>query len=291
MNLSQLEVLVAIVDNGSLTEAAEAVGLTQSAVSHSLNRLESELGVTLLERGRQGIAVTRIGEEIVSHARAMLGQAEVIRQKTARERGLSVGKLRFGCVPSVSPRLLTGIIRNFQHRYPDIDIVMFEGNPAELMEWLETGVVDVATVLTPEQYAASVPLAVDEVKIIVSEAHPLANESFLSLTQLANEQLIAPKAQYDLITRIPSLSHVTVPRLRFEVSAYNTIITMVRENVGISFMPSRLIEADTQGIVSLSFDPPIFVRVFLAVAVPSPATEAFQSESFAWATEQGFWQT
>ncbi len=56
MNLNQLEVLVAIVDTGNLTSAGDVVGLTQSAVSYSLSRLEAELGVTLLERGRQGIA-------------------------------------------------------------------------------------------------------------------------------------------------------------------------------------------------------------------------------------------
>ncbi|MEO1165535.1 MAG: LysR family transcriptional regulator, partial [Chloroflexota bacterium] len=74
MNLGQLEVLVAIVDTGSLTEAADTVGLTQSAVSHSLSRLEAELGVTLLERGRQGASLTRIGEDVVEHARAILQQ-------------------------------------------------------------------------------------------------------------------------------------------------------------------------------------------------------------------------
>ena len=84
MNLSQLEVLVAIVETGSLTEAAETVGLTQSAVSYSLKKLEAELSVTLLQRGRQGVTVTRIGEEVVPHARSIMGQVEIIRQKLAR---------------------------------------------------------------------------------------------------------------------------------------------------------------------------------------------------------------
>jgi DNA-binding transcriptional LysR family regulator len=54
MNLAQLEVLVAILESGSLTEAAEVVGLKQSVVSYSLSKLEAELGVVLMERGRQG---------------------------------------------------------------------------------------------------------------------------------------------------------------------------------------------------------------------------------------------
>ncbi|NDJ51551.1 MAG: LysR family transcriptional regulator [Chloroflexi bacterium] len=108
MNLSQLEVLDAIVRTGSLTEASYDVGLTQSAVSYSLSRLETELGVKLLERGRQGVSLTRIGEEVLQHARIVLKQMEIIRQRTAQERGLAVGKLRFGCVPS-PPRTTAGL--------------------------------------------------------------------------------------------------------------------------------------------------------------------------------------
>jgi len=63
MNLGQLEVLVAIVNSGSLSESPEVVSLTQSAVSFSLSRLEAELGVTLLERGRQGVALGGISKE------------------------------------------------------------------------------------------------------------------------------------------------------------------------------------------------------------------------------------
>jgi len=63
MNLSQLEVLVAIVDSGKLSEAAEVVSVTQSVVSYSLSPLEAALGVTLLKRGGQGVALTGISKE------------------------------------------------------------------------------------------------------------------------------------------------------------------------------------------------------------------------------------
>jgi len=61
--------------------------------------------------------LTRIGEEVLQQVRSILVQTEVIRQKAARERGLSVGKLCFGCVPHIPARMLTGILRDFQHQY------------------------------------------------------------------------------------------------------------------------------------------------------------------------------
>lgn len=288
MNLSQLEVLVAIVDAGSLTEAAEAVGLTQSAVSHSLNRLEAELGVTLLERGRQGVSVSWIGQEVVHHARIILSQTEIIRQKTARARGVSVGKLRFGCVPNVSPRLLTGIIRDFQHRYPEIEIVLFEGKPSELMDWLQEGIVDAATVLLPDVYTLSVPLARDEIKVILAEAHPLASADHLTLEQLADESLIAPRDQYQLITSLPQLRHVSLPHLHSAVSAYHTIFGMVRENMGMSLLPGDLITPQVDGIVAVPLVPPLVVNVYLAASVRSPVTEAFLNHAHAWSQAAGF---
>lgn len=288
MNLNQLEVLVAIVDTGSLTEAGERIGLTQSAVSYSLSKLEAELGVQLLERGRLGIEITPIGEDVLIHARAILAQVEVIRQKTGRARGLAIGKLRFGCVPHVSPRLLTGILRSFQTDYPDIDIVVFEGKPIELMSWLREGIVDVATVVMPEQFAVSSPLARDQIHVIVSARHRLAAQKNVSLTQLAKEALIAPQEQYEMITGLPQMQAVSLPRLRYAVSGYQTIFSMVRENMGVSLMPGKLLTPDVDGVVGVPLSPELWVDIHVAANMASPATDAFLASARRWSQEHGF---
>src|SRR5260221_8877776 len=82
MNFSQLQSFVALAETGSFTEAAYTVDLTQSAVSHALAALESELGVALLERNPTGVvALTNVGQKIIPHVRALLAQAEAIEQK------------------------------------------------------------------------------------------------------------------------------------------------------------------------------------------------------------------
>ncbi|MBI1294245.1 LysR family transcriptional regulator [bacterium] len=291
MNLNQLEVLVAIVATGSLTEAGERIGLTQSAVSYSLSKLEAELGVQLLERGRLGIEITPIGEDVLIHARAILAQVEVIRQKTGRARGLAIGKLRFGCVPHVSPRLLTGILRSFQTDYPDIDIVVFEGKPIELISWLREGIVDVATVILPEQFPASTPLARDQVHVIVSARHRLAAQQRITLAQLDKESLIAPQEQYEMITALPQMQAVSLPRLRYAVSGYQTIFAMVRENMGISLMPGKVLTPDIDGIVGIPLSPTLSVDIHIAANMASPATDAFLACASRWSLEHGFLPT
>ena len=77
MNFSQLQSFVALAETGSFTEAAYAIDLTQSAVSHALSALESELGVTLLKRNRKGVvALTDAGQKIIPHVRALLAKPQ-----------------------------------------------------------------------------------------------------------------------------------------------------------------------------------------------------------------------
>ncbi|MEM8532540.1 MAG: LysR family transcriptional regulator [Chloroflexota bacterium] len=291
MNLSQLEVLVAIVDTGSLSEAGEQVGLTQSAVSYSLSRLEAELGVTLLERGRKGGQVTRVGAEILQHARSILHQIEAIRQKSARERGLLVGKLRFGCVPTIPPRLLTGILRDFQQKYPDIETILFEGNPRELLHWLESGVIDVGVVIRPGNHAVSVPFVQAEIVAIVSDQHELASSAEVSLENLAQEPFIGLKSEYieyGVLHTLRNQHQMAFPRLRHEVSTPATIFAMVRENMGFSLILKILIDPQARGITALPLNPRYFADIFLASNVASPATEAFLESASSWSKAHGF---
>src|SRR5436853_355688 len=102
MNFSQLQSFVALAEMGSFTEAAYSVNLTQSAVSHALSALESELGVTLLERNRKGVvALTPVGQKIIPYVRALLASASAIEQEAKAALGLAMGKLRLGSMESI----------------------------------------------------------------------------------------------------------------------------------------------------------------------------------------------
>src|SRR5262249_34079413 len=151
MNFSQLQSFVALAEMGSFTEAAYSINLTQSAVSHALSALESELGVTLLERNRKGVvALTSVGEKIIPHARALLASASAIEQEAKAAHGLAVGKLRLGSMESiVSPDLLASMLTRFRTTYPDIEVVLFEGAMHEVGEWIENNIIDVGFIVLP----------------------------------------------------------------------------------------------------------------------------------------------
>src|SRR5260370_38466375 len=145
MNFSQLQSFVALADTGSFTEAAYAVYLTQSAVSHALAALESELGVTLLERNRTGVvALTNVGQKIIPHVRALLTQAEAIKQEAKAAHGETSGKLRLGSILSIiSPSLLASVLPRFRASYHDMDVVLFEAAMHEVGAAIASSIIDV----------------------------------------------------------------------------------------------------------------------------------------------------
>ena len=79
--VTKLRALMSAVENGSFKAAAESLGCTQSAVSHSLDTLERELGFPLLKRGRAGVTLTDEGERLLPAVRSFLGAAEQLRQR------------------------------------------------------------------------------------------------------------------------------------------------------------------------------------------------------------------
>ena len=91
MNIGKYETLMAVVECGSLTRAAQSLGCTQSAVSHSIDSLEQELGFALLKRGRAGVRLTGEGERLIGAVRNLLNSAEQWAQTVASIRGLESG--------------------------------------------------------------------------------------------------------------------------------------------------------------------------------------------------------
>lgn len=102
MSVKKYEVLLKAVELGSLTRAAEVMGLTQSGVSHIVGSIESELGVRLLNRGRSRAVLTPEGELLLPAIRGIVHSAEQLRQLSAAINGLSCGTVRIGAFTSVA---------------------------------------------------------------------------------------------------------------------------------------------------------------------------------------------
>jgi DNA-binding transcriptional LysR family regulator len=275
MNLSQLRCFAALVDKGSFTEAAYAVGLSQSAVSHALGALEAELGVTLIERDRKGVGgVTKVGHKVSPHIRALLAHAEAIEQEAKAAQGMAKGKLRLGSVLGFCPGLLAGALTCFQKQYPDIDVVLFEGTLQEVSEWIAGSIVDLGFVIHPAKGIESTLLAVDEMCVIVPVGHRLQARSAVQPRAFRDEGWIMSKSDCGLqAMEMAGLeTRTTKPAIRYQANDSATILAMVREGIGIAFMPRMVLPSKLDGVVALPLDPPGQLQIGLAVKSPDTAS-------------------
>jgi DNA-binding transcriptional LysR family regulator len=289
MNFSQLQSFVAVADTGSFTEAAYAIDLTQSAVSHALAALERELGVTLLERNHTGmVALTHAGHSILPHVRALLAQAETIQQEAQVARGLARGKLRLGSIPPISPRLLAGVLTHFQQQYPDIEVVLFEGTLQEVHEWIGTSMIDVGFVHHPAKDVESTLITTDELQVFVSRGHPLHARTSATAGELREERLIMPRTGCELPESFEQQNGKHGPPIRYQASEGATILAMVREGLGITILPRMMLPEKLEGIVGIPLDPPRQIQIGLAVRsqeTASPAATLFVQTAVAWVRE------
>jgi DNA-binding transcriptional LysR family regulator len=298
MNLTQLQCFIALAETGSFTEAAYTVNLTQSAVSHALAALESELRVTLLERNRKGVAaLTNAGQKIIPHARALLAQVEAIEQEAKAAHGLVMGKLRLGSILSIiSPGLLASLLTCFQKQYPDIEVVLFEGAMHEVGEWIESSVIDVGFVILPARGVEGTLITTDEMCVLVPPGHHLRTQVAVTPGELHEEGFIMEKTQctLQLMKRAGFEPRGSRPNIRYQASDSATIFAMVREGLGITLVPRMMLPKKLEGMVALPLDPPQPLQIGLAVRsqdMASPAARLFIETAQAWTQEQGIVET
>jgi DNA-binding transcriptional LysR family regulator len=126
MHISHLRALVAVAEYRSFGEAALALGLSQSAISHGIATLEDSLGVVLFTRGRHGAALTPAGTCILRHAQESLHHLELMEQEAHRHRGLEGGEVRIASFRSVATHILPEAIARFQALHPQVRITLQE---------------------------------------------------------------------------------------------------------------------------------------------------------------------
>jgi DNA-binding transcriptional LysR family regulator len=242
MSLTKYEILSTVAELGSLTKASEALGLTQSAVSHAISSLESEWGFSLLIRDRSGARLTNNGERVLVTIRELLQWNERLKQEVAAINGLEVGTVRIGTFTSVSAQWLPGIIKQFATLHPHIEIKLLEGDYDEIDAWISNGAVDFGflTTSTSRRFEMT-PLKRDRLVCILSKEHPLSDQNVISLEQIVEEPFIMPKwgSEHE-VRRILQEKRLTL-KVKYEAAEDQAILAMVRNNLGISILPEMVL--------------------------------------------------
>lgn len=258
MRLHHVRALVAIADTGSFMAAAEHLRISQSSLSHAIADLEEELNLRLLERGREGTVPTEAGRRILVHARQISASLDSIRAEAANMAGLLSGRVRIGSVPSAAVAFLPRLIAQVLHEHPQVEVVLLE-EPSQgmqqLIEWLKNNVTDVALLELPVNGLHVVSLMSDELCAIVSKSSPLALRAKVSIGELAERPFIMSRYNSERLIWNAYAAHKCSPQVRFEVQDIGTLVSMVREGLGISIVPRVAFPVVPDGVVLRPVNP------------------------------------
>jgi LysR family transcriptional regulator, regulator of abg operon len=155
LKLHQLRALVAVADHGTVVGASRALFVSQPAVTKAIRELESDLGITLLGRSVNGVALTRVGESLLQHARLIVGELGRAEQQMAMERGALEGRVIIGVTPLAALTLLPNAYARFRQDMPHITVEFLEQGVAKLSDGLRQGSLDFAVASATETVSDS----------------------------------------------------------------------------------------------------------------------------------------
>ena len=196
LDVKRLQVLLSVVELGSVTAAADALVYTPSAVSQQLRRLEREVGQPLLRRHARGMSPTDAGLVLAAHARTVLRQLSAAEADLAEIAGLRQGRLALGTFPTVASSFLPLAVHRFSELHPAIRLDIRSERQPQLIEWLENGTVDLSLLWDYQwQRLDSAQLDLTELfsdptVLLVSSEHRLARRRRVAMADLAEENWV-----------------------------------------------------------------------------------------------------
>ena len=276
MNISKYETFLATIEAGSLTQAAENLGCTQSAVSHSIASLEAELGFPLITRSRGGVKLTEEGEKLLPAVRALMASAESLEQTASSIRGLQAGTVRIGAFTSVAVHWLPPILKRFQTDYPNVDFRLLNGDYHDVDQWVQDGSVDIGFINMPNDLDCEcIALMEDRLLAIVPEDSRFATYPKFPLIECETEPFISLLESSDHDARRALDSAGVKPNVRFYTKDDYAIIAMVEQGLGVSIMPELLLKGRRDRVKILPLQPEAVRTIGLAVVSKGPAALKF----------------
>lgn len=189
MDRVKLQHFVTVVDHRHFGRAAEALGISQQAVSRNIAALERSLGVPLLERGRFGATPTAYGAAFAARARTILAEFRLGESEVAALRGAWYGELRVGVGLSFSGRIMPLALQRFRRAHPRVHVTAVVESSAVLFPMLARGELEFCASAPPASFAVDPdllvePLFVELDAVIVRAQHPLSREARPSFERL-----------------------------------------------------------------------------------------------------------
>jgi len=286
LELRHLRSLVAIADARRMTDAAERVHLTQSALSHQVRALEDQYGVALFQRTTDGLRFTAPGQRLLDLARKTIALVEDAERDLARLKGDAIGELRIVLECHTCFDWLMPVMDEFRRRWPEVEVDLVAGFHSDPMKLLRAGKAEVVIGARPAAVRrwSVIPLFRFEILVVVSREHRLRSKRVLLPSDLAGETLITypvPEERIDIIREVLRPARVRLPRRTAELTV--AIVQLVASRRGIAALPNWGLKnyVDLDYVLAKRIGPSGLWSHLYAVAPKEVAKKAYLAELIA----------
>lgn len=296
MKLNPLRVFLAVVDTGSQRAAARLLGLTQPAVTKSLQKLENEYGVRLFERSIHGASLTEFGKSFLAHARIIDAELRTCAESMDQLKGLGKGAVSIALSHLPNVLILPKVLTEFRTRWPDVHLRVAASAYPYLLNGLRDGTLDFAIAPAPEvdwpEDLLREPIMRTRLLPIVRTGHPSKDEKYLK--DLKEYEWILPteeSATAQALYTAAASEGIAKPRCHITCETLTGMVTAVAESDLIGLIPKELFScvqcmADISEVpINTALEGADLCLVKRRVGVPSPACASLM-DLFAKVTTQ-----
>lgn len=284
ITIKQLRYFDALARELHFGRAADSCAVTQPALSMQIQELEQNLGLSLLERTRAGVRLTRQGAEIAERAARILSDVRDLIEVARHGEVVLSGGLRLGVIPSVAPYLLPPLLPMLREAYPELQIHLRETQTQTLVQELEDGKLDALLLALPVRGSelATVELFTDRFVLALPADRKLDKAVKATTDLIEQDRLLLLEEGHCL--RDQALTYCELEQVRsintFGASSLATIVEMVAAGYGITLLPEISLPLETRGrdLQQLRFDEPQpFRKIGLVWRKTSPRTADFEA--------------
>ncbi|POM24791.1 HTH-type transcriptional regulator GltC [Actinomadura rubteroloni] len=280
--LRALECFVAVLDHGSVTEAAARLHLSQPALSHQLAALEREIGAPVVERLPRGVRPTVAGRAVEADARAALAAARRVVETGRAVAAGSTGRLRIACAESMTAGLLAPVLRAWRRRSPDVHLTLTETTSADVLAAaVAADEADIAVGPRPDRWTgASGVIGPEEIVAVLPPGDPAADAPAITLAELAERPIVHYHPDNGLGGWLDAVAarHGVVLAAAMRTRQSATAARLAAAGLGAALVPTSALAASFAGTLR-RLDPVLRRDVVTLVGRPGdPVVRRFEAD-------------
>ncbi|GAA0492024.1 MULTISPECIES: LysR family transcriptional regulator [Tatumella] len=238
--LRQLKVFATVASQGSFSLAGQIIGLSQSAVSHSIKQLESEIGVKLLDRTTREVLLTHAGQRLASRLTVQLEELNSTLLELRRYGGQRSGTVRLAASQTISARLMPLCLAEARECYPEIRLLLQDSVQQSVLQSVRNATVDFGIVIDPRgEEFDSQPVLSDPFLLLCRDDDPLNQIPVVGWHHLQGRRMVLQdyaSGSRILVDRIFQQQQIS-PEIVQQVGHPVTLYPMVEAGIGISILP------------------------------------------------------